>query len=187
MDCQHVFARGQHAGKACTSKGLHGGYCIKHKKAAVPQEIIDAVGPPPAAPKQKSKFSAWKWTVNSNTPATKATPAQVGEFKDLIAFMFSPANVVDYLRDATNADAAANVIELQSAFHFEIAPTTHALHAHGAVKLEHKGHYRLALKEMRAILVGLWGKKVHFDVHAEGNAERAWDQYMAKNAAADKA
>ena len=186
MDCKHIFARGRNEGKPCPSKGLHNGYCVKHKKAVVPQEVIDAVGAPPAEPKRKAKFSAWKWTINSNTPATKASPARVGVFKDLIAFIFAPDNVVEYLRDSTNADAQANIIELASAFHFEIAPTTHAVHAHGVVKLEHSGFYRLALKEIRAIMAAVWGKNVHFDVHAEGNAERAWDQYMVKNAAADK-
>ena len=184
MECKHIFKRGKETGTKCNKNGLHDGFCHKHKKTAVPQEVIDAVGQAPKA-KVKSRFSAFNWTINSNTAAT--TKTQVDQFKEIIEFIFRPDSVVEYLRDGQNADdPSANIVDIASVFHFEIAPGNKTVHAHGAVKLEHHGHYRLALHEIRAIVEGILGKKIHFQVQPSGNAERAWEQYMTKNQGADK-
>lgn len=187
MACRHTFARGANAGKSCINNGIHNGYCNKHRKLVVPQEAIDAVGqaPPAAKPAPKSRFSAFNWTLNTNTSAAKMTPHDIAEFKRLIAHVFAPANVVEYLHDANAPDPATNIIKLESVYHFEIAPKTTAVHAHGAVRLEHVGHYRLMLENIRAVVEGVRGKGIHFSVQPSGNAEAAWDRYMAKNAAAD--
>lgn len=182
MDCKHKFIRGKSMGEQCKNGGLHNGYCFKHKKAAVPENVAKEVGA--AEPKKKYKFSVFRWTINSNTSSTKMSVEEVKQFKNLIGFIFDKEKVVDYLHDRTAKDASTNIDDLESVFHFEVAPTTHALHAHGAVKLKHHGYYKLMTDEIREIVGGVLGKKVHVNVRGDGDADKAWDQYMEKNQAA---
>ncbi len=188
MDCNHTIKTGKFAGRKCKNTAHHDGYCWKHKKVQVPKEVAEAVGMAPEKPvvKPKYKFSAFRWTVNSNTSATKMTPEDVGEFKRLIGFIFSAENVAEYLEDRTAPDPKTNLDDVQVEYHFEIAPTTHAVHAHGVIKLKHHGNYQISMDAIREIIAGVLGKRIHFNVSASGNADLAWEQYVRKNQSADK-
>ena len=162
------------------------GYCYKHRKAVVPGHVVAAVGQV-AEPKRKFKYSAFRWTINSNTSTVGMNVDQVAEFKRLIGFVFDKGNVEEYLVDRNSADdPKANLDELDSVYFFEIAPTTHALHAHGVVKLKHHGMYSLSTDVIREVIAGVLGKKVHVNVQASGDADAAWAQYMQKNQAAEQ-
>lgn len=186
--CKHKFARGAKEGESCKAKGKHDGYCYKHKKTVVPDEIVEAVsGAKPEAPPKKLKYSSFRWTLNGNTSAAKMSPADVAEFKRLVGFIFAEDKVPDYLLDRTSPDdPRVNMIELKSTWFFEVAPTTKALHAHGILKASHHGNYSLQIDIIREILTGCLGKKCHFNVTASGDPDAAWEQYMQKNQAAEK-
>jgi hypothetical protein len=186
INCKHIFPRGKFQGESCKQNGLHNGYCHKHKKKVVPEHIVNEVAGKAAEPKKKYKFSAFRWTINSNTSSVNMTADQVKEFKRLIGFIFSKDKIVEYLVDKAANDPRTNLDELDTAFFFEIAPTTHALHAHGVVKLKHHGMYSLSTDVIREIVAGVLGKKVHINVQASGDADAAWAQYMTKNQQADK-
>jgi hypothetical protein len=182
-----MINRGKSAGQQCTNGGHHNGYCWKHKKAVVPKDVAEAVtGGAHQEKRPKYKFSAFRFTVNSNTSATKMTPAQVGEFKRLIGFVFDKDKVVDYLKDQNAPDPKTNISEVDSMFHFEIAPGNKTVHVHGVVKLKHTGHYSMVVERIRGVISGVLGKKVHVNIQASGDADRAWEQYMEKSQSADK-
>src|SRR5688572_9251616 len=144
MDCKHIITKGKLQGQACKLNGLHDGYCWKHKKKAVPEHIAKEVTGGAKKVGPKYKFSAFRWTINSNTNSVNMNVDQVKEFKRLIGFVFDKDRVVEYLVDRTNEDPKTNLDELATDYFFEIAPTTHALHAHGVVKLKHHGNYSLS-------------------------------------------
>lgn len=187
MDCKHIIAKGKFKGKQCTHNAHYDGYCRMHKKTVIPDHVAKEVGTAvQKAPEQKKyRFSAFRWTVNSNTNAAKMEVQEIKEFKRLIGFIFDKKNVVEYLEDRTNkADSNANIDELETEYHFEVAPTTHSLHAHGVIKLKHHGNYVLMLDVIRGIVNGAIGKKAHVNVQATGDMDKAWEQYMTKNEAA---
>jgi hypothetical protein len=63
--------------------------------------------------------------------------------------------VAEYLKDRTNqAHSSANIDELETEYHFEVAPTTLSLHAHGAIKLKHHGNYVLMIDVIRGVVNG---------------------------------
>lgn len=190
MECKHVMKCGKFKGEKCGTKAYHNGYCAKHKKAAVTSEVVEAVtGSAQAAEtkaRPKYKFSAFRFTVNSNTSGLNIKQEQIQEFKRLIGFIFDKDKVVEYLHDRTAADPSTNLAEVETSYFFEIATTNHTIHAHGVVKLKHQGNYILLIDVIRGVLDGVWGKKMHFNVQASGDADRSWTQYMEKNAAADK-
>ena len=188
QSCVHTIKRGKFANSQCRNTAHHNGYCWKHIKKTVSKEVAAAVGiaAPSAEKAIKYKFSAFRFTVNSNTSHSKITPEKVREFKRLIGFVFDKENVVEYLVDRTNKDPKANLDDVQTAYHFEIAPTTGAIHCHRVVRLKHHGNYIMSIDVIRDIIGGAWGKKYHFNVKADGDSNAAWEQYMAKNAGADK-
>lgn len=128
MDCKHKITRGKLAGQTCKLNGLHDGYCWKHKKKVVPEHIVNEVAGKGATKVPKYKFSAFRWTINSNQSSVNMSVDKVREFKRLIGFIFGKEQVVEYLHDRNNDDPKVNLDELDTAFFFEIAPTTHALH-----------------------------------------------------------
>ena len=185
-DCKHHYKSGKTAGERCRKNGRHDGYCHRHMKKAVPANIAAAVGVEPAPKAAAFKWSSFRWTLNSNASALSVSEAKVAEFKDVVKFVFSEDNVVEYLRDRTDADPSKNIDSIDCNWHFEIAPGNKSIHAHGIVKLKHHGNYTMLIDRIKAVVSGILGKKVHFNVTASGNADEAWAQYMAKNAAADK-
>ena len=189
MSCKHIFTKGKSTGETCKNNAHHDGFCWKHKKNVVPDHIANEVGGKKvAAPKAKSKFkfSVFMFTVNSNTNAAKMSVEQVREFKRLIGFIFEKEKVVEYLVDRSSDDPKTNLVELDTNFFFEVAPTTHALHCHGLVRLKHTGNYSLDIPSIRAIIAGILGKKVHINVRANGDDQLSWEQYCKKNQMADK-
>ena len=185
MSCKHAIKVGKFAGTNCTNNAHHNGFCWKHKKAAGPNEMVEAFGESAAKKKPiKYKFSAFRFTVNSNTSALKMTKDQVHEFKKLIGFIFDKENIAEYLVYKTATDPKTNLVDVQSAYHFEIAPTTHAVHVHG--KLKHTGYYSMSIDTIRSVIDGVLGKKIHFNVKASGDSDLAWTQYIIKNQSADK-
>ena len=186
IPCEHIIAKGAKEGQQCDGNGLHGGYCWRHKKKVVPVHIANEVGGPAIDKPKKYKFSAFRFTANSNTSSVGMSVEQVKEFKRLIGFVFDKDNIANYLVDKTNDDPKVNLAELDTSYFFEIAPTTHALHAHGVVKLKHTGHYSLATDVIREIIDGSWGKKVHLNIQASGDSDAAWAQYIQKAQGAEK-
>lgn len=192
MSCKHKFTRGRLEGQTCQANGVHeGGYCYKHKKLVVPDKINKAVTGGSEKPvdkpvEKKVKFSSFKITVNSNNTVTKLSVAQINEFKELIKFVFSKDNIIEYLIDKTNADSSKNLVKVESDFYYEIAPGNKSLHSHGLIRLTHTGFYKLDLELIKGIIDGVLGKKSHVHVAAAGDPDAAWEAYMRKNQSAEK-
>eukprot|EP01127_Copromyxa_protea_P016089 TRINITY_DN4724_c0_g1_i2.p1 TRINITY_DN4724_c0_g1~~TRINITY_DN4724_c0_g1_i2.p1 ORF type:complete len:135 (+),score=7.16 TRINITY_DN4724_c0_g1_i2:308-712(+) len=117
MSCQHVGSSGKSAGVACRNKTNHGNFCAKHKKKVRAALADDEVfGQPkqvqaPVAPKHK--FSAFRFTLNSQEDISGMTVDRKQDVRQLMGMIFKEKHVVKYLRDRTNADSAKNIIKLE--------------------------------------------------------------------------
>ncbi len=184
--CKHIATRGKNVNEQCTKNGLHNGYCHKHKKRQIPDHIKAEVSlpvAPPAPPAPKKKYSVFKWTINSNESLLDMPANRVKKFKQIIDHLFKAELVSELLIDRTSGD---NIIDIKSEFYFEHAPTTHALHVHGIIRLEHKGNFQLDLNAIRNIVERLWGKKVHLKNEASGDSTKGWEDYIKKQQGDEK-
>eukprot|EP01127_Copromyxa_protea_P020683 TRINITY_DN693_c0_g1_i2.p2 TRINITY_DN693_c0_g1~~TRINITY_DN693_c0_g1_i2.p2 ORF type:complete len:121 (+),score=6.78 TRINITY_DN693_c0_g1_i2:333-695(+) len=118
MLCQHVGTRGKAADVACRNKANHGNFCAKHKKKVRAALADDEVfGQPkaaaPAAPVAvKHKFSAFRFTLNSQEDISGMTVDRKQDVRQLMGMIFKEKHIVKYLRDRTSADAAKNIIKM---------------------------------------------------------------------------
>jgi hypothetical protein len=83
------------------------------------------------------------------------TTEQKHQFKNLVNFIFTEKNID----------------KVKSEYYYEVGDTQHWLHAHGAIKLQHTGNYRLADEKIRGVVEKILGKKVHFNMTGSADVE----------------
>jgi hypothetical protein len=189
--CQHKYIRGAQAGQECKSVSKTGDYCAKHKKKEprdtdLSNDEVFATKSPPAE-KSKFKFSAFRFTLNSQQDYEKMSHDDKAKFKAFVEFVFSPERVANFLIDRNSPeDAKKNIVELKSEFYFEVGGTQGRLHTHGATWIKHTGYYHFDLVKVRKLAIEIFGKGIYLDVKATGDANAAWDQYIQKSQGASK-
>lgn len=184
--CEHIGTRGANNGKACKNAANHGAYCKKHQKREVPTNLAqDSVfgngkAAPAEPPRDKLRFSVFKWTIVSQQDFGRMSDAEKRQFKNVIDFLFDPNNLPDYLHDRNNEDSRVNIRDIKEQHYYEVGEKQHRLHVHGVAKLAHVGYYRLDEAKMRAVCLKLLGRAVHLSISASGDADAAWNQYILK-------
>lgn len=184
MSCEHVINKNKKNQRNCKNKAVKGGYCNKHAKRseidlnkdevfATKQKVVEVSA-------DKTKYSVFRWTLNSNKDFEKMTKEEKQNFKNFTEFIFDKERVQNILQDKSNPDPQKNIEKIDSEFYYEVGTRFGRLHAHGVIRLEHTGFYQIASSDFQKLAEKALGSKIHFNVQASGNPDAAWSAYIQK-------
>lgn len=206
--CDHVYIKGLKKGTQCTDFGRYNGKCCKHKPKEEPtgmkyktakvraaenteklrddeifnEDVRDAV-PEETAPQ---KSSVWTFTINSNTDYDKMTKSEKLKFKRFMKYVFDEESIFDFITDLQSPEDSRQNIDAAGVDYYFENSSKNLLHAHGILRIKHRGHLRLELNKIRALAREIFGKNIHIDAPVGSDYIGSWENYMKKNGIAGK-
>lgn len=193
--CDYRYYRGKNRGQQCEIQ-TRAGRCHKHRKCIETAASEAEKGTklqndevfgnsnvaPDIQPKGKVKSSIYLVTVNTNKTLESLSASEKKQFKDFIGFIFDKQNLIDNYIIDNYGQAMADILEsIEVEYHFEISPQNNRLHCHAYVAVEHYGHIRLNIDDMRALAKKIFPTNIYINATATSDKTVAMKNYTRKN------
>src|SRR5277367_2320153 len=150
VKCEYVIEQGRRKGKKCHRYGCtkvdDKWLCNRHKLKSTQEErdefLEEYTHKPVKKQQQKTKYSVFMITVNSNSDFQKFSTESKRKFKNLAAYIFSN-NIKKFLT------GEGDITDFESDYEIEVGEKQNHVHLHGIVKVEHNGFYQLQTSKLR--------------------------------------
>ena len=129
----------------------------------------------------KVKSSVYLLTINTNKALENLDDLYKTQFKTFVEFLLNKDNLIDnYIIENHGEDPRSIIESVQIEHHYEISPKTNRLHAHGYINIQHNGHIKLNLEDMRALAKKIFNENIYINCSVSSDPSIAMLNYTRK-------